>query len=75
VRGLWKHLVHTLRTNESLDTKPEHRKEDKTDDAEVAQPEPERGAIDNREWYTKPHTESAAQHNHNRNDEVSQGDC
>jgi hypothetical protein len=75
MRGIRKYLVHTLRTDESLDAEPEHRQDDETDDAEVAQPEPERGAIDDRERYTKPDPDGTTKHNDNRNDEVSQRDC
>ena len=75
MQGIRKYLIHTLRTDESLDAEPEHGQDDETDDADVTQPEPERRAIDNRERYTKPDSDGTTQHNDNRDNEVSQRYC
>lgn len=68
------HLINAFRTNESLDTEPEQGQNNSADDAEIAQPESKRGAIEDRERYVKPGTNSAIQNHNDPNDNVSQYD-
>lgn len=64
------HLINAFRTNGSLNAEPEHGQNNSADDAEIAQPEPKRGAIEDREGYVKPGTDSAIQHHDDTDDDV-----
>ena len=68
------HLINALRTNGSLNAEPEHGQNNSADDAEIAQPESERGAIENGERDVKPGTNSAIQYHDDANKEVPQCD-
>ena len=57
-------------TNGGLDAEPEHGQNNSVDDAEIARPESKRGAIEDREGYVKPGTNSPIQHNDDADDEV-----
>jgi hypothetical protein len=67
-------LINALRTNGSLDAEPEHGQNNSADDAEIAQPESKRGAIEDREGDVKPGTDSAIQYHDNANKEVPKCD-
>jgi hypothetical protein len=64
-------LINALGTFEGLNAEPEHRQNDATDDAEVAQPKTKRGAIEDGEGYMKPGPNGTIQHHNGGNYDVS----
>lgn len=68
------HLINTFGTREGLNTEPEHREHDPTDDAEIAEPEAERGAIKHGEWDMEARSNCTVRDHDDSDNNVSNGD-
>lgn len=68
------HLIYTFGTREGLNTEPEHREHDPTDDAEIAEPEAERGAIKYGEWDMEARSNCPVRDHDDSDNDVSNGD-
>lgn len=64
------HLIDTFRTRKGLNTEPEHREHYPTDDAEIAEPEAERGAIKYGEWNMEARSNCTVRDHDDSNDDV-----
>ncbi len=67
------YLINAFRTDDSLDTEPEHGEDNEADDTEIAKPESEWRATDNRNGHAEPCTDGASQHYDNRNGKMPKG--
>ena len=68
-------LVDTLRARITLNAEPEEGEDDAANDAEVAEPESERRAVQDRECDVKPCTGRSVQDNNERDDDVPNRNC
>ena len=68
------HLVHALGAGARLDPEPEHGEHDAGDDGEVAEPEPERGVVQDREADVQPRADRPVEHHDDRDDDVPYSD-
>lgn len=67
-------LIDTFRTREGLNSEPEHREYNSTDDAEIAEPEAERGAIKYWEWNMEARSNCTVRDHDDSDDDVPNGD-